>query len=295
MAILRACSVTLRRLLHRISPQAFRFATFCVWYVWIYLPHITASWFIRRRPQVHGFGSGSVSHLVKQLGSINALAPTRMCRVMTRNGSDKGRRWHNYTTVYSVLFDGYRDQPLRFFELGLGTNNPELISTMGITGCPGASLRAWRELFPHALIYGADIDRAILFQEDRIRTFYCDQLEDAAIRALWSQSDLQGGVDIIIEDGLHTFEANTSFLEGSLDYLRPGGIYVIEDIASEMIDRWYHQLETVYSKRYPNYEFALVVLPHPNNHANNNLLVIRRQSRAPCFYEKPATKLRGDA
>jgi hypothetical protein len=63
----------------------------------------------------------------------------------------------------------------------------------------------------------------LIFQEDRIKTFYCDQLDRSSIRELWSHPDLQGGVDIIIEDGLHTFEANVSFLEELLDHLRPGG------------------------------------------------------------------------
>ena len=132
-----------------------------------------------------------------------------------------------------------------------------------------------RELFPHALVYGADIDRRILFQEDRIKTFYCDQLDRSSIRELWSQPDLQAGLDIIIEDGLHTFEANVSFLEESLDRLRPGGIYICEDIMWNRIDEWLDRLETSYSKQYPTYEFAFVVLPGRGNQANN-LLVVRR-------------------
>ena len=124
-------------------------------------------------------------------------------------------------------------------------------------------------------MYGADIDRNILFQEDRIKTFYCDQLDVSSIRELWSNAELQGGADIIIEDGLHTFDANVSFLEGSLDQLRPGGTYIVEDILSNHIEDWYERLETVYSKRYPNHEFAFVVLPSGKNR-DGNVLVVRR-------------------
>jgi hypothetical protein len=66
---------------------------------------------------------------------------------MTKYGSDKGNGWHNYTTVYSALFEEFRDQPVRIFEFGLGTNDPGAPSSMGVYGRPGASLRAWRELF----------------------------------------------------------------------------------------------------------------------------------------------------
>jgi hypothetical protein len=200
-----------------------------------------------------------------------------MCRVMNKCGSDKGgpHNQHNYTTVYSILFERYRNQPVRIFEMGLGSNNPEIPFTTR-NGRPGASLRAWRGLFPHAHVYGADIDRAALFQEERIKTFYCDQLDQAAILQLWSQPDLQDPMDAIIDDGLHTFEGNTSFLEASLEHLSSGGVYVVEDIEQATVPRWYDRLETIYSKRYPTYEFAFMALPHPWNHDDNNLLVIRR-------------------
>jgi hypothetical protein len=86
---------------------------------------------------------------------------------------------------------------------------------------------------------------------------------------------LRGGADIIIEDGLHTLEANVSFLERSLDHLRPGGIYITEDILGDNVDDWYDRLETIYAKQYPAYEFAFVVLPDRGNQ-DHNMLVIRR-------------------
>jgi hypothetical protein len=269
---------TARALLRRkLSPHAYQYVRYYWWCSRFYLPRLGASFFVRRTPKVQGFPRSHTSELIHQLRGINVFAPTKMCCVMTRHGSDKGRGWHNYTTIYSVLFGKLRDQPLRIFELGLGTNNPKLPSSMGVNGIPGASLRGWRELFPHALIYGADIDRDILCDEDRIKTFYCDQLDSVAIRDFWSQPVLQGGMDIIIDDGLHTFEGNISFLDGSLEHLRPGGVYVIEDIVQETIERWHNQLETVYSKRFPNDEFALVELPNSFNDYDNNLLIIRRR------------------
>jgi len=255
----------------------FQFVRFRWWFLSFYFPHLVTSWFVKRTPQIRSFGAAPTrAHLAKRLQRLNVFAPTKFCRVMTKHGSDKGRA-HNYTTVYSALFRGRYDQPLRIFELGLGTNSPDVPSTMGVFGVPGASLRGWRELFPHAFVYGADIDRGILFQEDRIKTFYCDQLDRSSVRELWSHPDLQAGVDIIIEDGLHTFEANVSFLEESLDHLRPGGIYICEDIMWNRVGEWCDRLETIYSKQYPTYEFAFAVLPDRGNQANN-LLVVRRDA-----------------
>jgi len=220
-----------------LSRPAFERVRPCWWYLSYFLPRMVASWFLTRNPEVHGYGSGvGVPDLVRQLHSVNALAPTRMCRVMTKYGSDKGSGWHNYTTVYSALFEEFRDQPLRSLNLALGPTIRERRS-MGIYGRPGESLRGWRELFPNAHIYGADIDRSILFQDERIVTFYCDQLDRESIHDLWSQLDEESGLDIIVEDGLHTFEAGISFLEASIARLRPRGIYVIEDITSSLVDR----------------------------------------------------------
>jgi hypothetical protein len=206
---------------------------------------------------------------------------------MTWYGSDKdynlsaGRKVHNYTPIYSALFTGIRNQALRVFELGLGTTNPQLASNMGPDGWPGASLWGWRKFFPRALVYGADIDREILFEADRIKTFYCDQCDDSSIRSMWSEPELQGhGMDIIVEDGLHTFASNISFLEGSLGRLRAGGFYIIEDISTSVLNRWVEVLESVYARRFPTYEFSLIALPKQlRSYADsNNLLIIHRGS-----------------
>jgi hypothetical protein len=270
-----------------LSPENYQSARFWWWSASSYLPRRGASMVVKRVPRVQGFPGGRAAALARQLLDVNVLAPTPMCRAMTRHGSDKGRDRHNYTTVYSALFGGLRDRPLRIFELGLGTNNPRLASTMGATGKPGASLRGWRDFFPLASVYGADIDRDILFEDDRIETFYCDQLDPAAIRDLWARPVFQEGLDILVEDGLHTFEANLSFLDGSLANLRPGGVYVVEDIGKAALPAWRDLLEDRYPKRFPGHEFALVELPNPFNQDDNNLLVIRRTP--PSAAAAPAT------
>lgn len=260
-----------------LSPRAFD--RVCRWW-WVgrhWAPRLVTSLFERSTARVQGFPEAQPPALVDELRRINMAAPTNLCRLMTRHGSDKGRFWHNYTIVYSALFRERHAEPLRIFEPGIGTDNPNLVSTMGEAGWPGASLRGWREHFPKALVYGADIDRDILFEEDRLQTFFCDQLDREAIHALWAQPVFEGGVDIIVDDGLHTYEGNISFLDNSLPHVRPGGFYIVEDIIIGEIEKWRESLETIYSKRYPDYEFAFVELPNPHNRHDNNLLIIRRR------------------
>jgi hypothetical protein len=272
-------SALLRR---SLSPEAYNHVRYYWWQGSFYLPRRLASRFVRHAPTVHGFPSNAPASLAGQLRGVNVFAPTPLCRTMTRHGSDKGQGWHNYTTIYAELLAKLRGDKLRILELGLGTNNPTLASSMGAGGRPGASLRGWREIFPEARIYGADIDRDILFEEERIQTFYCDQCDAVAIQDLWDQPALrEAAMDIIIDDGLHTFEGNISFLEGSLAHLRPGGIYVIEDLLQETVPRWLEVLQNVYAKRFPGHEFALVELPNARNRGDNNLLIVRSRGQAP--------------
>jgi hypothetical protein len=261
-----------------LPPKFYWFIRYRLWLNRFYLRRLLFSHFVRRNPKVWGFPASAATKFVDQLRATDAFTPTEMCKVMSRYGSDKGQGMHNYTMVYSALFNKLRNRPLRIFELGLGTNNPTLASSMGTFGRPGASLRGWRQLFPDAVIFGADIDRDILFQEDRISTFYCDQLDSTVIRDLWRQAPLQAPMDILIDDGLHTFEGNVSFMKGSLEQISPGGMYVVEDINQGDIESWNNYLQEACSAEFPNFEFVFVDLMESTNCFANNLLLARRRA-----------------
>jgi len=168
------------------------------------------------------------SSVISILNSFTT-APTECCQLFKAMGSDKGLGWHNYTTLYHALFKELRNTPVRFFELGLGTHNTAIKSHMS-EGNPGGSLRAWKQYFSHpdTQIYGADIDRDILFQEPCISTYYVDQLDQQAITDMWNC--IPGEMDVILDDGLHTFDANTCFLQNSIHKLKKGGLFIIEDL-----------------------------------------------------------------
>jgi SAM-dependent methyltransferase len=164
-----------------------------------------------------------------------------LAELCDRYGSDKGEAsprqqpypWpsHSYTDLYELLFGSSRQTVQLVVECGIGTNNPDLISSMGAAGKPGASLRVWQDYFPHARIIGADIDPDILFAEGRIETFQCDQTSAESIAAFREQAGIADGtVDVVIDDGLHEFHAGVAFFEGMWSALRVGGTHVIEDI-----------------------------------------------------------------
>jgi hypothetical protein len=201
---------------------------------------------------------------------------TDLCKIMKKCGSDKGLGWHNYTTLYDPLMSHLKQGDcVNIFELGIGTNNPDLPSSMGVNGTPGASLRGWSEWLPNANVVGADIDENIMFSTDKIMTFPVDQRNLTSINNMWQQPRLcDTYFEVIIDDGLHSFEANNIFLTCSHHKLKENGIYIVEDILPNEL----HHFE----KAVPEYlkwfkDARIVKLPNPVNTSNdNNLLVLSK-------------------
>ncbi len=202
---------------------------------------------------------------------------TILCEIMRRRGSDKST-WHNYTKLYHLLFNQGIGKKISIFELGMGTNNPSVKSNMEGNGYPGSSLRGWKEYFIDARVFGADIDREILFEEEGIKTFYCDQTDQSSIRQMWSREELREEMfDIIIDDGLHEYEANITFLESSLHKLKKGGIYIIEDMLPWTVSRFESDMERL-REDHADFEFDMIDIPYERNTTDNSILIARKIS-----------------
>ena len=197
---------------------------------------------------------------------------TELCQIMNKEKSDKGSSWHNYTQLYYFLLKDSKYEKLNIFEVGIGTNNTDVPSNMSEDGTPGASLRGWRNFFPNSIIYGADIDKRALFAEDRIKTFFVDQLNPKTIHDMWHKIGPQK-FDLIIDDGLHTYEANTIFLEHSFNKLKQGGLYIIEDIVmsdKNIIDFYSYMIKK-------GYDGVIVKIPNKHNNYDNCLVILRKK------------------
>lgn len=202
---------------------------------------------------------------------------TELCEIMTKYGSDKGNgKWHNYTMVYNELFKDLIDKDINIFEVGLGTNNIDVPSNMGVYGKPGASLRGWRDYFTHqdTKIFGGDIDTRVLFEEEKIKTYYIDQLNGDVIKN--TMSKIEEDFDIIIDDGLHDYNANINFMVNSFNKLKMNGYFIIEDILHSQM----HLFESYFSNT--TYKYQILKLPHPlpitgeRNIYDNNLIIVQK-------------------
>ena len=166
--------------------------------------------------------------------SQKQAAAARLKDLFDRYGSDKGDPDHRYHLLYGALLP--TTEASAVLEIGLGTNNPDVVSNMGTRGKPGASLRAFRDYLPDAQIYGADVDRGILFSESRISTFFVDQTDFETFSALGTSLPAQ--FDLIIDDGLHSPNANLATLIFGLERLKVGGHLLIEDISPDALPVW---------------------------------------------------------
>ena len=148
------------------------------------------------------------------------------------HGSDKNK--HGYDILYSYIFSKISNNPT-ILEIGIGTNNIQVASNMGKHGKPGASLRAFSQYFPNSEIFGADVDKDILFNFENIKTFYLNQNDiDTFDNKLIENKKF----DLIIDDGLHMQSANLNTLRFSLERLNEKGALVIEDIPASALDTW---------------------------------------------------------
>jgi len=194
---------------------------------------LSASLFI---PQINKL-INNFEPIVEDVNKFKTRESEILGELFKKYGSDKSTT-HNYFIFYSYILNAIgTTNKLNILEIGLGTNNPNLVSTMGSSGMPGASLRAFRDYLPNSNIYGADVDRDILFSESRINTCYVDQLKYSSFNDMKNNF---GNIkyDLIIDDGLHSIGANLNTLIFSLDNINNGGYIIIEDIPETFLQNW---------------------------------------------------------
>ena len=142
--------------------------------------------------------------------------------LMYKYKSDKSRDDHGYTKLYHMLFSPIRHSVKNITEIGIAA---------------GQSLQAWYRYFPNAEIHAFDVhwmdDKVRLNMErlkPRMHPHIVNILDDKQTSSLAHLGFVNESMDIIIEDGPHDVSSQQMFLIKLFPLLKPGGIYVIEDI-----------------------------------------------------------------
>jgi hypothetical protein len=165
----------------------------------------------------------SVAGYLKKL----VLEPNWLTQLAAKFGSDKGavckgQAAHHYTRIYHELFRSKALEPIRILEIGLCRGHVE-----GSAQDQVPSLQMWLNYFPNAEIVGADIADFGWFSHPRVRIHRLDQGERNMLAELAAK---EGPLDIIIDDGSHAAMRQHLTLGVLFPALKPGGLFVIEDL-----------------------------------------------------------------
>jgi len=188
---------------------------------------------------------GLNSYLFKVNSQIDTTETTNteLCNLFYKYGADKCPQiYHSYSPEYDHLLRPFKETFKNVLEIGIGSREL-MVPIVGERYEAGASLKAWRDYFPNANIFGADIRRDILFKEDRINCFYTDQsnkqcLLDTVQEIMKAYSDNSMQFDLIIDDGSHIIEHMDTTINALFDFITTDGIYIVEDIQKVDINRF---------------------------------------------------------
>lgn len=123
-------------------------------------------------------------------------------------------KWLHYFDIYHRHLRKFVGTDLHIVEIGVYS---------------GGSLDMWRDYFgSRARVTGVDIAPECRSYEDE-RTGIA--IGDQADRAFWSAfRTANPAVDVVIDDGGHQPEQQLVTLEEMLPHIRPGGVYICEDV-----------------------------------------------------------------
>jgi cephalosporin hydroxylase len=162
---------------------------------------------------IHLYSNNNNFPIIKQLTSIGM-----------KYNTDKST-YHNYTDFYDSLFIFNKQDIKTLIEIGVAK---------------GDSIKMWREYFMNATIYCYDYNMSQapdISKLDNVHFLYMDQENRNSIKQGVKDIALYS-VDIIIDDGGHFSSQQRNTLEVLWPYLISGGIYIIEDIHTN-IKHWY--------------------------------------------------------
>jgi hypothetical protein len=123
-------------------------------------------------------------------------------------------KWLHYFDIYHRHFRKFVGKEVHVLEIGIYS---------------GGSLDMWKHYFgPRCHVYGVDIEAACkVYADERTKIFAGDQAD----RAFWRRFKAEvPAIDILIDDGGHLAEQQIATLEEMLPHLRPGGVYLCEDV-----------------------------------------------------------------
>ena len=130
----------------------------------------------------------------------------------------------SYLATYEREFGGLAEQPMALLELGVQR---------------GGSVLLWRDALPKATIVGLDLNPIELdTASDRVRLYQGFQ-QDPEVLARIASENAPAGFDVVVDDASHLGKYTAeSFWTIFPNYLKPGGVYILDDCDSAYRSDW---------------------------------------------------------
>jgi predicted O-methyltransferase YrrM len=191
-----------------------------------------------------------------------------------RNNVTNSRHCHPYTLFYESLFRSRKNENLKIAELGI---------------LEGSSLLMWKEYFTNSEIYGFEYNDNLInnfkrqFNNERITLKNINVTDAESIIRAFNELDIM--YDIIIDDTTHQFEDQIRVIENTYQYLKPGGILIIEDVFKSYNENDYINRLSPILHNFQDYYF--IELDHVNRNStgwnNDKLFILIKGGDEPIF------------
>jgi len=192
-------------------------------------------------------------------------SPYNTQNTVTKHGS--GHR-HPYTAVYDFIFSPIRYNNINIAEIGILDN---------------MSMQCWREYFPNANLFGFDINQNFIDNGNSFNlsnTTY-DYMNVKDILSIKSGLSKYAKYDIIIEDTTHQIDDQIRVCSIAHEYLKPGGILIIEDIFRNIPENIYFEKLSNIIEYYSSITFVITEheLKFSPNWDNDKLLILYKNDK----------------
>ena len=200
---------------------------------------------------------------------------TDLRTIFDKYGADKGYK-HHYDEVYESLFAPKKDEAINFLEIGIWK---------------GLGMESLREYFPNGRIYGVDIFTRVtpaevhVLKKSRTRWLKADSTNPETYGLLRNEFGVQ--FDYILDDGAHYPNANKLTFRHTHNFLKPGGVYIIEDVWPldiMTLDELKHPWLSRYPDRYSQLENVSFLNELKDSGYELNRYDLRKRSGCPDSY-----------
>jgi len=154
-----------------------------------------------------------------QQKTIGEFDMSELGKLFNKYGCDKTQK-HQYEKIYQPVLEKLKDKEINILEVGVFN---------------GHSTEAFHEYMPKANLYGIDIftrtkaEDLPCYKKDRTQYLRASSIEPSVTRQFMAKfNDVK--FDIIIDDGLHTPNANKLTFRYLSPLLKQGGHFFIEDV-----------------------------------------------------------------